>query len=163
MKSFWAIAIMGLLCMAAMAMLGFMGTRIMVDQGATRFVGVAVKVQERFGLLEAKVAFRQVGMHIELDLHYQTSKFRSFDQESVENEMREIASFVHSQVEPPSLRDDVRKIRIFREEITGGGCFQDRKRNSFQVEFRPQSAEAQPRRPALPPPPVPSPDSPDDR
>lgn len=155
MKSFWAIAVMGLLCLAAMGMLGFMGTRIMVDRGATRFVGIAVKVQEKYGLLETKVASRQVGIYFELDLHYQTSKFRSFDQESVENEMREIAHFAHSQVEPPALRNDVRKIRIFREEVTGGGCFEDRKRNDFQVEFTPQSSKDQPRGPGLPPPPDP--------
>jgi hypothetical protein len=154
MKSFWAIAIMGLLCLAAMAMLGFMGTRIMVDRGATRFVGVAVRVQERFQLVEAKVASRQVGMFHELDLHYQTSKFRSFDRETVENEMREVAAFAHAQIEPPGLRADVRKVRIFREEVTGGGCFEERRRNEFQVEFAPEPAKDQPPRgPELPRPP----------
>lgn len=143
---------MGLLALLAIGFFAFLSTGMMVKTGLTRFVPMAVKVQEHFGLQETKVSSKQVGIGIELDLHYQTSKYRSFDQETLEREMREIAEFAYASIEPANLRAEVRRLHLHREEVTGGGCFEERHKNDFTWIAPPPPPPSAPL-PRTPPPP----------
>jgi hypothetical protein len=166
-KSMWSIAVLGFGALLFMGLFAFMSTPGLEEKTKKMmpWINMGTRLKDENGFRAVRVTLEgEKDKENTVVVVYETTKYLSYSEREVEEELQLMkGKFVAavplaSDFEKSEIRENVKKMKIVRDEVSGSGCSETHKTAEVWADVPPP-----PKVPAKPPGSAPSGPPPDER